>query len=969
MDAEEFSARVAAALEENEIAELERLGSYFLEGGQPRHPFEPDIRLVGQDADSQEEGDVAMALANGWSRSYRLAVFRQRMRAGYSGPVIVSEGDSWFQYPVLLNDVIDGLMEPFAINSLGAAGDTLSNMLAMREYREAIAAQNADVFLLSASGNDVLGGGNLATLLHPFAPGMELDDLLRRDVVEVKLSRIESDYETVIRDALSVRPSLRIFFHGYDRPLPRKNGKWLGGPMAALGIPTAMQTAIAGHLIDLLNARLKRIETRYPGRAYHVDCRGRVGRSVASWYDELHPRNPGFARVAALFEVQIRAVEEVAPPRPVPDMPFEMEGEPATPVDRGLAALDVAAEEAIIELPRHHERFRPNQHAILEAPGGAHLGRTDREILEDYRSLLRESYQPDKDKRLRARRHMVPQDDERAFERILGESNLFPVNFLSRGARKASAVAKVQLFMRGEIPIGSGSGFLVGPGLLLTNNHVIATRDAARRARAIFNYQDDDAFQPMPTKTFRITDDVFFTSPRDALDFTFVSVRMDNDEGDQLDVMGHFTLIEESGKAVKGEPVSIMQHPRGDRKSIALRDSTIIGVKGDFIYYSTDTEPGSSGAPVLNDQWLPVALHHRSVPDPEVPNKWVANRGIRISQILRVLREAMAEGDADAAAILRLVGAEPAEVLDPLAAPSGPLRRREDRFVPKLAAATEDGEVGVSEEVFLPNRWDGVQGYDPEFLDRRFDLPLPANGENVLEVDGRPDLPYRHFSVVMHAGRKLAMLAACNVDGARLRRLRRSGAWRVDPRIPHDAQVDNDAYQHNDYDRGHLVRRLAPMWGSEAEARMAMADTFHYTVCAPQHARLNQGVWLELEDYLLDWAGAKSAKMSIFTGPVFRADDPAYRGIVQVPADYWKIAVAETPAGLRAVGYLHSQKNLVPTVDEAFGNYRTHRLPIHVIGELTGLDLTALDTIDLASAGFEAFAMPREVMGPEDIGL
>ena len=181
--------------------------------------------------------------------------------------------------------------------------------------------------------------------------------------------------------------------------------------------------------------------------------------------------------------------------------------------------------------------------------------------------------------------------------------------------------------------------------------------------------------------------------------------------------------------------------------------------------------------------------------------------------------------------------------------------------------------------------------------------------------------------------------------------------------------MDNAAYRHNDYDRGHLVRRVAPMWGTTDKARFAMADTFYYTVCAPQHARLNQGMWVELEDYILDWAEENAARVSIFTGPVFRADDPFYRGLVQVPADYWKVAVAQTDTGLRAVGYLHTQKHLIPEVDEAFGDFRTHRVPIHVLSELSGLDLSATEPFDVAGGGFESTGSVRLVLGREDIGF
>jgi endonuclease G len=72
-------------------------------------------------------------------------------------------------------------------------------------------------------------------------------------------------------------------------------------------------------------------------------------------------------------------------------------------------------------------------------------------------------------------------------------------------------------------------------------------------------------------------------------------------------------LIEDSGKALANEAVSIVQHPEGADKQIALRNNHILGVMDDFIHYTTDTKTGSSGAPVFNDQWQVVALHHLSV--------------------------------------------------------------------------------------------------------------------------------------------------------------------------------------------------------------------------------------------------------------------------------------------------------------------------------------------------------------------
>ncbi|WP_208991041.1 serine protease [Pseudovibrio sp. Tun.PSC04-5.I4] len=259
----------------------------------------------------------------------------------------------------------------------------------------------------------------------------------------------------------------------------------------------------------------------------------------------------------------------------------------------------------------------------------------------------------DQPERLKVRRGLIPEGDETAFERIMGTSDIFPINFLSRGMNAAKAVCKVQLYRGGQIPAGAGSGFLVAPNLLLTNNHVVRSRNMAGMAKVIFDYAITDDFSLGHTKVFTVTEDVFFTSPGDELDYSFVSIEPSNNESAQLSDFGFLKLMAQSGKAVKGEPVSIIHHPNGGLKSLSLRNSRILTTQGDFITYTSDTEPGSSGAPVLNDQWLPVALHHRSVPHASIRNRWVANRGIRISSILSHLQLHATKGNTDA---LRIVG-------------------------------------------------------------------------------------------------------------------------------------------------------------------------------------------------------------------------------------------------------------------------------------------------------------------------
>ena len=73
----------------------------------------------------------------------------------------------------------------------------------------------------------------------------------------------------------------------------------------------------------------------------------------------------------------------------------------------------------------------------------------------------------------------------------------------------------------------------------------------------------------------------------------------------------------------------------GRPRLIAIRHNLLLSVDDALsLTYSTDTQPGSSGAPVLNDRWELVALHHSSQTRPGI----VGNVGIRVSAIVSHIR-------------------------------------------------------------------------------------------------------------------------------------------------------------------------------------------------------------------------------------------------------------------------------------------------------------------------------------------
>ena len=216
------------------------------------------------------------------------------------------------------------------------------------------------------------------------------------------------------------------------------------------------------------------------------------------------------------------------------------------------------------------------------------------------------------------------------------------------------------------------------------------------------------------------------------------------------------------------------------------------------------------------------------------------------------------------------------------------------------------------------------------------DIALLKDGGNVLH--------YTHFSIVMSKSRRLAYYTVVNIDGNQLKKVGRNDKWYLDSRIETKYQCGPELYKHNALDRGHLVRRLDPVWGEAADK--ANKDTFHFTNCAPQHSELNQKSWLDLENYLLDNAENANLKVTVFTGPVFRMDDVLYRG-VQIPTEYWKIAIMVKKDGnLSATAYLQTQKNLIEDLEFAYGEYKTYQVPLSKIESMTGLDFEDLRNHD-----------------------
>lgn len=467
------------------------------------------------------------------------------------------------------------------------------------------------------------------------------------------------------------------------------------------------------------------------------------------------------------------------------------------------------------------------------------------------------------------------------------------VAWLEAGRLASSAVARI--VDNAGAPIGTG--FLVSSNLLITNNHVIPNQDAAQTMLAEFRFEEGNDGRALRPVRFRLDPGRFFvTNAEDNLDFTLVKLGAALDGGTQAREFGCCPLSDSQAKHSVGELANVVQHPDGGMKQIVIRENRILNRGQTVLHYTADTQPGSSGSPVFNDDWQVIALHHwgepfRELLDPEGnPVARGVNEGIRISAIVDELRSIRERLQPPQRQLLdeALTAAPPSE-LGPLLA--HPDRQPGDSRINRLGYNTANGNgrqphgtsvwpaafeneiqangrgstEGVGpERVQIDTRYSNRRGYNERFL-RSFPIPLPQlsskqrrQAARVRSSGDNPnpfELKYEHFSIVVNARRRMPFFSICNIDGSRRFTVDRGAgqvrsaeaaeateAWAIDPRIEPEAQLDDAFYARvrramngrDFFARGHMTRRQDPLWGSATSALRANADTFHHTNGCPQ---------------------------------------------------------------------------------------------------------------------------------------
>lgn len=221
----------------------------------------------------------------------------------------------------------------------------------------------------------------------------------------------------------------------------------------------------------------------------------------------------------------------------------------------------------------------------------------------------------------------VEMKNEAGLEAIINsEDNFLDVSWLFGAIYSAMAVCRI------EIPEGTakGTGFLVGPDLLLTNFHVLKNEDYAKDATLRFDYRADaTGVVSNPGRLFKLQPGFYYSSDAGKLDYALVrvqgqpleSVSVNDKNPSLMDLVlkgkhrGYLVVRPEYVK--EHDRVNIIQHPEGNpMKAVMTQNYVVADMSTSRVQYVADTMEGSSGSPVFNRNWEVVALHHSGTPYP-----------------------------------------------------------------------------------------------------------------------------------------------------------------------------------------------------------------------------------------------------------------------------------------------------------------------------------------------------------------
>ena len=271
-------------------------------------------------------------------------------------------------------------------------------------------------------------------------------------------------------------------------------------------------------------------------------------------------------------------------------------------------------------------------------------------------------------------------------ERIIRETNSFldVMKWRTQLGQIETRVCRIETTTNGGVMYGTG--FLLGPDLVMTNHHVMAAVITGEQGKATpeglkathddvvlrFDYKRlADGSTLNPGTECRLTDDGWLidSSPSSPVDdepepkpgvprsdeLDYALLRLATAAGAEpaggqdepgAPLRGWIDVPKEFDAFVPDSALFIVQHPKADPLQLALDTNAIRNVNENAtrVTYRTNTLNGSSGSPCFNHNWQLVALHHSGDPDYDSAHKPDYNEGIPFTAIMALLEQRQLTG-------------------------------------------------------------------------------------------------------------------------------------------------------------------------------------------------------------------------------------------------------------------------------------------------------------------------------------
>lgn len=243
-------------------------------------------------------------------------------------------------------------------------------------------------------------------------------------------------------------------------------------------------------------------------------------------------------------------------------------------------------------------------------------------------------------------------DSAHELEQILGAD---PSVFQHTGDFRGAMLRAERCVARIETPElePQGTGFLVAPDLVITNQHVRAdTRNQGKRSfdanpaavRVRFGHVSGNR---VSSRAYTLHEEwEVADSPVAELDFCLFRLAEQaggHRIGDSVTSPTRGWVTPSPLDPTLGQSLFILQHPLGD--PLKLADGSLTTPSGDWVEYSVSTDHGSSGSPVFDTRWRCVALHSRAGKG--------TNRGVSFRAILAAMSKDVRSGLAQPAPVGR----------------------------------------------------------------------------------------------------------------------------------------------------------------------------------------------------------------------------------------------------------------------------------------------------------------------------